>query len=110
MTHKDFMKQSSCKFQFTPTREGTCAIDTNFNLYFIHINRGKTSISLATGTSLKNVATLNHVLPVMTFEPEALNKAITLIYNADIKCINKLRNLKQALEVQNENGKQKNLH
>lgn len=103
MTHKEFMKQSLCKFQFTPTNMGSHAIDTNFNLYFIHINRGKTSISLATGTSLKKVATLNHVLPIMTFESEALNKAVTLIHNADIKCINKLRNLKQALEVQNEN-------
>ena len=99
MTHKEFMKQSLCKFQFTPTNMGSHAIDTNFNLYFIHINRGKTSISLATGTSLKNVATLNHVQPIMTFESEALNKVVTLIYNADIKCINKLINLKQALEV-----------
>ena len=99
MTHKEFMKQSLCKFQFTPCEVGSHAIDTNFNLYFIHINRGKTSISLATGTSLKNVATLNHVQPIMTFESEALNKAVTLIHNVDIKCINKLRNLKQALEV-----------
>ena len=103
MTHKEFMKQSLCKFQFTPCEVGSHAIDTNFNLYFIHISRGKTSISLQTCTSLKNVATLNHVLPIMTFESEASNKVVTLIYNADIKCINKLRNLKQALEVQNEN-------
>ena len=100
MTHKEFMKQSLCKFQFTPCEVGSHAIDTNFNFYFIHISRGMTSISVATtGTSLKNVATLNHVLPIMTFESEALNKVVTLIYNADIKCINKLRNLKQALEV-----------
>ena len=103
MTHKEFMKQSLCKFQFTPSEVWSHVIDTNFNLYFIHINRSKTSISLATGTSLKKVATLNHVLPIMTFESEALNKVVTLIYNADIKCINKLRNLKQVLEVQNEN-------
>ena len=103
MTHKEFMKQSLCKFQFTPCEVGSYAIDTNFNLYFIHISRGKTSISFAASTSLKNVATLNHVLPIMTFESEALNKVVTLIYNADIKCINKLRNLKQAIEVQNEN-------
>ena len=99
MTHKEFMKQSLYRFQFTPCEVGSHAIDTNFNLYFIHISRGKTSISLETGTSLKNVATLNHVLPIRTFESEASNKAVTLIYNADIKCINKLINLKQALEV-----------
>ena len=99
MTHKEFMKQSLCKFQFTPSEVGSHAIDTNFNLYFIHISRGKTSISLETGTSLKNVATLNHVLPIMTFESEASSKVVTLIHNADIKCINKLINLKQALEI-----------
>lgn len=99
MTHKEFMKQSLCKFQFTPSEVESHVIDTNFNFYFIHISRGMASISLETGTSLKNVATLNHVLPIMTFESEDLNKVVTLIYNADIKCINKLRNLKQALEV-----------
>ena len=98
MTHKEFMKQSLCKFQFTPSEVESHVIDTNFNFYFIHIFRGQTSISLETGTSLKNVATLNHVLPIMTFESEALNKAVTLIYNADIKCINKLIDLKEALE------------
>ena len=104
MKDKEFMKQSLCKFQFTPCEAGSHAIDTNFNLYFIHINRGRTSISFAASTSLKNVATLNHVLPIMTFESEALNKVVTLIYNAaDVKCRNKLRNLNQALEVQNEN-------
>ena len=103
MTHKEFMKQSLCKFQFTPSEVESHVIDTNFNFYFIHIFRGQTSISLETGTSLKNVATLNHVLPIMTFESEASSKVVTLIYNADIKCINKLRNLKKALEVQNEN-------
>ena len=99
MTHKEFMKQSLCKFQFTPTNMGSHAIDTNFNFYFIHISRRKTLISLVNGISLQSVATLNHVLPIITFESEALNKAVTLIHNADIKCINKLRNLKQALEV-----------
>ena len=79
MTHKEFMKQSLCKFQFTPTKNGSFAIDTNFNFYFIHISRGMTSISLETGTSLKNVATLNHVLPFMTFESEILNKVVTII-------------------------------
>ena len=103
MTHKEFMKQSLCKFQFTPTNMGSHAIDTNFNFYFIHISRSKTLISLVNGISLQSVATLNHVQPIMTFESEALNKVVTLIHNADIKCINKLRNLKQALEVQNEN-------
>ena len=103
MTHKEFMKQSLCKFKFTPSEVWSQVIDANFNFYFIHTVRGKTSISLATGTSLKEVATLNHVLPIKTFESEALNKAVTLIHNADIKCINKLRNLKQALELQNEN-------
>ncbi len=99
MTHKEFMKQSLCKFQFTPTNMGSHAIDTNFNFYFIHISRRKTLISLVNGISLQSVATLNHVLPIMTFESEALNKVVILIYNADIKCINKLRNLNQALEV-----------
>ena len=99
MTHKEFMKQSLCKFQFTPCEVESYVIDTNFNFYFIHISRGMTSISVATGTSLKNVATLNHVLPIITFESEALNKVVTLIYNADIKCINKLIDLKEALEV-----------
>ena len=99
MTHKEFMKQSLCKFQFTPTNMGSHAIDTNFNFYFIHISRRKTLISLVNGISLQSVATLNHVLPIMTFESEALNKAVTLIHNADIKCINKLINLKQALEL-----------
>ena len=99
MTHKEFMKQSLCKFQFTPSEVESHVIDTNFNFYFIHIFRGQTSISLETGTSLKNVATLNHVLPIMTFESEVSNKVITLIYNADIKCINKLIDLKEALEV-----------
>ena len=103
MTHKEFMKQSLCKFQFTPSEVESHVIDTNFNFYFIHISRRKTLISLVNGISLQSVATLNHVLPIITFESEALNKAVTLIYNADIKCINKLRNLKQALEVQNEN-------
>lgn len=56
MTHKDFMKQSLCKFQFTPTREGSYAIDTNFNFYFIHIRgRDETSINKI-GATLKAVA------------------------------------------------------
>ena len=78
---------------------GSHAIDTNFNLYFIHINRSKTSISLVTGTSLKNVATLNHILTIMTFESDVLNKVVTLIHDADIKSITKLNKLKKALEV-----------
>lgn len=42
MTHKDFMKESLGKFQFTPTNEGSYAIDTYFNFYFIHtITRSK---------------------------------------------------------------------
>ena len=72
---------------------------TQISIFILFISRGKTSISLATGTQLKNVATLNHVLPIMTFESEASNKVVTLIYNADIKCINKLIDLKEALEV-----------
>ena len=103
MTHKEFMKQSLCKFQSTPSEVWSHVIDTNFNFYFIHIVRGKTSISLVNGISLQSVATLNHVLPIMTFESEASNKVVTLIHNADIKCISKLRNLKQALEVLDEN-------
>ena len=80
MTHKEFMKQSLCKFQFTPSEVESHVIDTNFNFYFIHISRGMTSISLETGTSLKNVATLNHVLPIMTFESEASNKVVTFLF------------------------------
>lgn len=79
MTHKEFMKQSLCKFKFTTTHEGTYAIDTNFNFYFIHIIENKTSISMIRSKYLTNVATLNHVLPIMTFESEVLNKVVTLI-------------------------------
>lgn len=41
MTHKEFMKQSLCEFQFTPTKNGSYAIDTNFNFYFINIREKK---------------------------------------------------------------------
>ena len=80
MTHKDFMKQSLYKFQFTPTKNGSYAIDTNFNFYFIHINDiNETSISIIKYKNLKNVALLNHSLPIMTFESRILNKVITII-------------------------------
>ena len=80
MTHKDFMKQSLCKFQFTPTKNGNYAIDTNFNFYFIHIReKNQTSISMIKYENLVNVAVLNHSLPIMTFESEILKKVITLI-------------------------------
>ena len=97
MTHKEFMKQSLCRFQFTPCEVGSYAIDTNFNFYFIH-GSSKTSISLTIGASLKNVATLNHVLPIMTFDSYVLNKTVTLIYDGNINCIKKLRNLDKALK------------
>ena len=89
MTHKEFMKQSLCRFQFTPCVVGSYAIDTNFNFYFIHGSKSRTSISLRIGASLKDVATLNHVLPIMTFESYVLNKTVTLIYYGNINCIKK---------------------
>ena len=98
MTHKDFMKQSLCKFQFTPTREGSYAIDTNFNFYFIHIREKKqTSISMIKSRDLVNVALLNHCLPFMTFESEILNKVITIIGEPS-KYPQKLVNLNKILE------------
>ena len=98
MTHKVFMKQSLCRFQFTPTREGTYAIDTNFNFYFIHTREKKqTSISLIKSRDLINVATLNHCLPFMTFESEILNEVITII-GKPLKYPKKLVNLNKILE------------
>lgn len=98
MTHREFMKQSLCKFQFNPTREGLYAIDTNFNFYFIHIREKKqTSISLVKSLDLINVATLNHCLPFMTFESETLNKVITII-GEQLKYPQKLVNLNKILE------------
>ena len=80
MKHKEFMKQSLCKFQFTPTKNGSFAIDTNFNFYFIHIReKNETSINMIKSRDLVNVAVLNHSLPIMTFESEILNKVVTLI-------------------------------
>ena len=80
MTHREFMKQSLCKFQFTQTRNSSYAIDTNFNFYFIHIREKKqTSISMIKNENLRNVAVLKHSLPIMTFESKILNKTITLI-------------------------------
>ena len=80
MTHKDFMKQSLYKFQFTPTKNGSYAIDTNFNFYFINIReRKKTSISLIKYSNLVNISTLNHCLPFMTFESKILKKVVTII-------------------------------
>ena len=98
MTHKDFMKQSLCKFQFTPTKNGSFAIDTNFNFYFIHIREKKqTSISMIKSRDLVNVALLNHCLPFMTFESEILNKVITIIGEPS-KYPQKLVNLNKILE------------
>ena len=98
MTHKDFMKQSLCKFQFTPTREGTYAIDTNFNFYFIHIrDKKQISISLIKSRDLVVITTLNHCLPFMTFESEILNKVITII-GKPLKYPQKLVNLNKILE------------
>ena len=98
MTHKEFMKQSLCKFQFTPTREGTYAIDTNFNFYFIHIREKKQiSISLIKSKDLVNIAILNHCLPFMTFESEILKKVVTIIGEPS-KYPQKLVNLNKILE------------
>ena len=98
MTHKDFMKQSLCKFQFTPTKEGTYAIDTNFNFYFIHIReKNQTSISLIKSRDLVDIAVLNHCLPFMTFESEIIKKVITIIGEPS-KYPQKLVNLNKILE------------
>ena len=98
MTHKDFMKQSLCKFQFTPTKEGTYAIDTNFNFYFIHIRKkNQTSISIIKHENLVNIAVLNHCLPFMTFESEILKKVVTIIGEPS-KYPQKLVNLNKILE------------
>lgn len=98
MTHKDFMKQSLCKFQFTPTHEGTYAIDTNFNFYFIHIIEGKkTSISMIKSRDLVNIAVLNHCLPFMTFESKILKKVVTIIGESS-NYPQKLVNLNKILE------------
>lgn len=81
MTHNELIKQSLCKFQFTPTREGSYAIDTNFNLYFIHIRvKNETSINKI-GKDLVEVGVLQHSLPFMTFESKVLNKVVTIISN-----------------------------
>ena len=98
MTHREFMKQSLCKFEFTPTKNGSYAIDTNFNFYFIHIREKKqTSISMIKSRDLVNVALLNHCLPFMTFESEILNKVITII-GEQSKYPQKLVNLNKILE------------
>lgn len=98
MTHKDFMKESLCKFQFIPTHDGSFAIDTYFNFYFIHIIDNKqTSISLIKSRDLVNIATLNHCLPFMTFESEILNKVVTIIGEPS-KYPQKLVNLNKILE------------
>lgn len=98
MTHKDFMKESLCKFQFTPTKEGSYAIDTYFNFYFIHImGKNGTSISLIKSKDLVNIAILNHCLPFITFESEILKKVITII-GEPLKYPEKLVNLNKILE------------
>ena len=98
MTHREFMKQSLCKFEFTPTREGSYAIDTNFNFYFIHIREHKqTSISLIKYRDLVNVAALSHSLPFMTFESEILKKVVTII-GEPLKYPQKLVDLNKILE------------
>ena len=80
MTHKEFMKQSLCKFQFTPSEVESHVIDTNFNFYFIHIiERKKTSVSMIKSRDLVNIAVLNHCLPFMTFESKILKKVVTII-------------------------------
>ena len=92
------MKQSLCKFQFTPTKNGSYAIDTNFNFYFIYIREKKqTSIRMIKSRDLVNVALLNHCLPFMTFESEILNKVITIIGEPS-KYPQKLVNLNKILE------------
>ena len=98
MTHKDFMKQSLYKFQFTPTKNGSFAIDTNFNFYFIHIrDENETSISMIKYENLKNIALLNHCIPIMTFESEILKKVVTIIGEPS-KYPQKLVNLNKMLE------------
>ena len=98
MTHKEFMRQSLCKFQFTPTKNGSLAIDTNFNFYFIHIRRrDETSISMIKSKDLVNVAVLNHSFPIMTFESEILKKVITII-GEPLEYPQELVNLNKILE------------
>lgn len=98
MTHKDFMKESLCKFQFTPTKEGSYAIDTYFNFYFIHIrDKKQISISLIKSKDLVNIALLNHCLPFMTFESKILNKVVTII-GKPLRYPQKLVNLNKILE------------
>ena len=98
MKDREFMKQSLCKFQFTPTHEGIYAIDTNFNFYFIHqLHKKQTSISMIKSRDLVVIATLNHCLPFMTFESEILNKVITII-GKPLKYPQKLVNLNKILE------------
>lgn len=98
MTHKDFMKESLCKFQFIPTHEGSYAIDIYFNFYFIHVReKNETSISLIKSRDLVNIAVLNLCLPFMTFESEILNKVVTIIGEPS-KYPQKLVNLNKILE------------
>ena len=98
MTHKEFMKQSLCKFQFTPTINGSYAIDTNFNLYFIHIReRNETSISKI-GEDLVEVGVLQHSLTFMTFESKVLNKVVTIISNGHSTEAIKLEKLLKTLK------------
>lgn len=82
MTHREFMKKSLCQFQFVPGDKGSFAIDTNFNFYFITKGTNKeTLISMIKYKKewSKNIAVLNHSMPFMTFESEALNTVMTLI-------------------------------
>lgn len=98
MTHKDFMKESLCKFQFTPKKEVSYAIDIYFNFYFIHIrDKRQTSISLIKSKDLINIALLNHCLPFMTFESKILNKVVTII-GEQLEYPQKLVNLNKILE------------
>lgn len=98
MTHKDFMKESLCKFQFTPTKEGSYAIDTYFNFYFIHImGKNETSISLIKSKDLVNIAILNHCLPFMAFQSKILNKVVSII-GEPLEYPQKLANLNNILE------------
>lgn len=93
-------KQSLKDFQFVPKKEGSYGIDTNFNIYFIHVDlKNKTSISKIESGILANVARLNYSYAFTTFESDVLNKTIAIMASTldSIPSI-KMEKLNKALE------------
>lgn len=73
-------KQSLHDFQFVPKKEGSYGIDTNFNIYFIHIlSKSKTSISKIKSGPVVRVAELNNSYAFTTFESDFSNKTIAMM-------------------------------